>query len=119
MSRYEHNQPSDPDESYEEQMARTVEAIQSGAFRDDISCEEARHEWFVMARTMYVDRTAGPRLPIDLEVGIHTAGCQIDECRLLAGAYYKYLKFTQPGASELLSDVIDQLEEAVMPKQQP
>jgi hypothetical protein len=102
----------------EEQVERSLEAIESGEIRTEIPCAEARREWFVMARTMYVGNNPEPRFPIDLEVGMHMGGCETTECQQISAAYWELLRPSHPGASELLSDVIDTLEVSVMPPQE-
>lgn len=99
----------------EEQVERSFSAIESGEIRMEIPCEEARREWFVMARTMYVGNNPEPRFPIDLEVGIHLGRCEATGCQQVSTAYQEILKPSHPGASELLSDIIDTLEASVMP----
>lgn len=102
----------------EEQIERSLDAIEAGEIRTEIPCDEARQQWFIMARSMYVANDPEPRFPIDLEVGIHLGGCETAECQQLSSAYWEILRPSHPDASELLSDVIGTLEVSVMPSQQ-
>lgn len=99
----------------EEQVERSVEAINNGEIRLDIPCEEARHEWFVMAREMYVANNPEPRFPIDLEVGIHMGGCETDDCQTLQTAYWELLKPSHPYAADLLAHTLNALEATIFP----
>lgn len=102
-------------DKHETQIARSLRAIKEGNIRTEISCDEARSEWFTMARTMYVDNNSEPRFPIDLEVGLHVGGCDTTECRQLANTYWDVLRPSQPGDSVFLSIVIDDLEANLTP----
>ena len=102
----------------EKQVEQSLNAIEAGEIRKEIPCDEARREWFVMARTMYVGNNPEPRFPIDLEVGTHLSGCEVTECQQISAAYWEILRPSHPGSSELLSDVIDTLEATVMPPQE-
>lgn len=90
-------------------------AIGKGEIREEIPCEEARREWFIMARQMYVEGTRGPRPVIDYEIGLHLGRCAEPACGLLAEAYKTMLKPSQQEDSTLLEWELYQLEHQVFP----
>src|SRR3990167_7389308 len=77
-------------EGHEEQLVELDEALEAGEVRKELSCEEARREWFVMARTMYVNNNPQPRIPLDFEIGVHLGGCLTPPCQALANALSEY-----------------------------
>lgn len=99
----------------DEQMERGMDAINAGEVRMEIACEEARRQWFTMARDMYVANNPEPRFPIDLEIGIHLGKCDTEPCQRLRDAYQEILRPSHPGAAELLAEVIDTLEANIIP----
>jgi hypothetical protein len=103
----------------EGQYAKILAALAANEIRLEIECDEARHEWFAMARSMYVENNPEPRFPIDVEVGIHLGRCATQECRLLATAYEELLRPSHPDAAELLADTINQLETTIFPPEIP
>ncbi|HLB66091.1 MAG TPA: hypothetical protein VJJ78_00635 [Candidatus Saccharimonadales bacterium] len=104
-------------EGHEEQLVELDEALEAGEVRKELSCEEARREWFVMARTMYVNNNPQPRIPLDFEIGVHLGGCLTPPCQALANAYSEILRPSHPDSAELLSATLDDLEKQVFADQ--
>lgn len=95
-----------------------VEALFDGAVRAEITCEEARREWFVMARCMYVENNPEPRFPVDMEVGLHLGGCSTRECVNLLVSYETILKPSHPNAKGLLGVTLDKLEKSIFSEEE-
>lgn len=101
----------DPDQ--ERLLEELDREIAAGNVRAHIDCDEARTEWFAMARRMYVGNDPELRVPIDFEVGAHIASCPMPACQLLATAYWSILRPSQPEESERLTEAINHLEAKV------
>jgi hypothetical protein len=95
------------------QLQKAEELLESGEFRQEITCAEARNMWFSMARRMYVGGDHEPSVPGDMELGHHIAGCPTSECQTLNIAYFAMLKPSRPENANQLSEALDSLEKRV------
>lgn len=100
----------------DEQLAMSFGALAYSEFRKEIPCKEARQEWFIMAREMYVANNPEPRFPIDLEVGWHIRDCPTEECQQLVFAYKTVLRSSHPADAEQLRQTLDSLEMSILPR---
>jgi len=85
-------------------------AVERGIIRSEISCEEIRREWFISARSTYVDNNPEPRFPIDAETSLHLGGCNAPICLKLSQVYWQVLRPSQPEDSGAIAEYLDRLE---------
>lgn len=98
---------------YEEVTQRLEKERAEGKIEFNLTCEEARRDWIIMARRRYVGNIQEMRWPNDVQLGYHMASCSQDPCQNLFQVYLGILRPSSPEDSPRIAEIVNSLERSM------